>query len=377
MGLKVLHLIDSGGLYGAEKMLLSLVKEQLKTGLEPMILSAGELDVIEKPIEAEAKRLGLPVIPWRMKPGLNLKESFKILRWAKKNRYDLLHSHGFKFNVLLGIYPERVRKIPMIATLHGYVYAPRFSKLWFYECVDRLAIKKMRGIALVAEAMRLEFSNRHLPDTTEVISNGLDLAGLQEASQSVLHDPLKSFVDEHDTIIIGVGRLSHEKGFDRLIKAFFLFKREHVNSGLVIIGEGSLREQLENLMSDFGIEADVLMPGYCNEVPALMVRSHLLVMPSSTEGLPITLLEAMSLNVPVVASAVGDVPVVLSDGECGGLLRDIEPVTIASAMKESFDDKELSIHKAERAHQTVSKYYSSETMAGRYFELYTKVLAPS
>ena len=132
MGLKVLHLIDSGGLYGAEKMLLSLVKEQLKTGLEPMILSAGELDVIEKPIEAEAKRLGLPVIPWRMKPGLNLKESFKILRWAKKNRYDLLHSHGFKFNVLLGIYPERVRKIPMIATLHGYVYAPRFSKLWFY-----------------------------------------------------------------------------------------------------------------------------------------------------------------------------------------------------------------------------------------------------
>ena len=46
-------------------------------------------------------------------------------------------------------------------------------------------------------------------------------------------------------------------------------------------------------------------------------------------------------------------------------------------MKESFDDKELSIHKAERAHQTVSKYYSSETMAGRYFELYTKVLAPS
>jgi hypothetical protein len=109
MGLKVLHLIDSGGLYGAEKMLLSLVQEQLKQGLDPMILSAGEPGTDEKPIEAEARNKGLPVTAWRMAPGLNLKESWKILKWAQDNKYQLLHSHGFKFNVLLGMYPAWIR----------------------------------------------------------------------------------------------------------------------------------------------------------------------------------------------------------------------------------------------------------------------------
>ena len=99
--MKVLHLIDSGGLYGAEKMLLALVKAQLSQGLEPMILSAGELTIPQKPLEIEATRLGLPVIPWRMKPGFNIGESRKILKWAVANDYDILHSHGFKFNVLL------------------------------------------------------------------------------------------------------------------------------------------------------------------------------------------------------------------------------------------------------------------------------------
>ena len=77
MGMKVLHLIDSGGLYGAEKMLLSLVQEQVSQGLEPMILSAGEPGIDVKPIETEAKRKGLPLTPWRMSPGLNLKSHGK------------------------------------------------------------------------------------------------------------------------------------------------------------------------------------------------------------------------------------------------------------------------------------------------------------
>lgn len=76
--MKVLHLIDSGGLYGAEKMLLALVKAQLDQGLEPMILSAGEPNIEEKPLEAEAKRLGLPIISWRMTPELTLSKVGKF-----------------------------------------------------------------------------------------------------------------------------------------------------------------------------------------------------------------------------------------------------------------------------------------------------------
>lgn len=375
MGLKVLHLIDSGGLYGAEKMLLSLVQEQLKQGLEPTILSAGEPNIDEKPIEAAASNKGLPVTVWRMAPGLNLKESWKILKWAQENGYSLLHSHGFKFNVLLGMYPEKFRRIPMVATLHGYVHAPRFSKLWLYECLDRFAIRRMTGVVLVAEAMKKEFSEGLPAKNTDVISNGLNIPDLEESSSALLDGPLKSFVENHDPVILGVGRLSREKGFDRLIEAFPAIRKKYPDSGLVIVGEGTLRRQFERLIQDLGVKDDVLIPGYCNKVPALLARSKLLVMPSLTEGLPITLLEAMSLKTPVVASAVGEISLVLCGGQGGELLSDIEPITISRAIEKSLTEKELSSRKLEQAHETVSQNYSSKAMADHYLEFYNRVLA--
>jgi glycosyltransferase involved in cell wall biosynthesis len=375
MGMKVLHLIDSGGLYGAEKMLLSLVQEQVSQGLEPMILSAGEPGIDEKPIEAEARRKGLPLTPWRMSPGLNLKESWKILKWAQKNNYNLLHSHGFKFNVLLGMYPESLRHIPMVVTLHGYVHAPRYSKMWLYESLDRFAIRRMRGVVLVGEAMKKELPGKLSSGHTVVIPNGLDISELQTLSMSSLDEPFKSFFDTHDLVILGIGRLSREKGFDRLLSAFSGFRKEFPTSGLVILGEGRLRQKFEALIEELGIKNDVLMPGYCSKVPVLLRHATALVMPSLTEGLPITLLEAMSLKTPVIASAVGDIPKVLGDGQGGELLSDVEPATITRALEEAVTNSELSSRKGNWGYEVVRKHYSSEAMADKYRGFYNRVLA--
>lgn len=374
MGTKVLHLIDSGGLYGAEKMLLSLVQEQIKQGLDPMILSAGEPDVGEKAIEAEAKRKLLPIIPWRMKPGLNLKESWKILKWARENRYNLLHSHGFKFNVLLGMYPESFRGVPMVVTLHGYVHAPRYSKMWLYESLDRFAIRHMRGVILVAEAMKKELRGRLSSGHTVVISNGLDISQLQTLSMASLEEPFRSFFYNHEIVILGVGRLSREKGFDRLISGFSELRKEFPSSGLIIVGEGRLRKQLEAMINQLGIKEDVLMPGYCSTVPALLRHSEVLVIPSLTEGLPITLLEAMSLKTPLVASAVGEIPKALGDGKGGELLNDGEPTTISSAIGKFITDEELTRRKVRWSYEAVHKHYSSEAMADKYLVFYKRVL---
>ncbi|NMT63803.1 glycosyltransferase [Marinobacter orientalis] len=372
--MKVLHLIDSGGLYGAEKMLLSLVQEQVKQGLEPMILSAGERGVSEKAIEAEARSKGLPITLWRMKSGLNLKGSWSILKWAQGNDYNLFHSHGFKFNVLLGMYPENVRRIPMVATLHGYVHAPRFSKMWLYESLDRFAIRRIRGVVLVGEAMKKQLPGKLSSGHTVVIPNGLDISELQESSLASLDEPFKSFFENHDSVILGVGRLSREKGFDRLISAFSEFRNAFPKSGLVIVGEGRLRQQLEALIDELGVKDDVLMPGYCCTVPALLSRSKVLVMPSLTEGLPITLLEAISLKTPVIASAVGEIPKVLGNGEGGELLSDVETATIFSAIEKSVTDREHSGRRVDWAYGAVSKDYSSEAMADEYLAFYKRVL---
>ena len=97
--MKILHIIDSGGLYGAEMVLLNLVAEQIKLGLEPTIASIGEKGIVEKPLETEVIKRGFKLKKFRMQPGPDYMGASKILRFAKQEYFDLMHSHGYEGNI--------------------------------------------------------------------------------------------------------------------------------------------------------------------------------------------------------------------------------------------------------------------------------------
>ncbi|WP_372965402.1 glycosyltransferase [Marinobacter sp.] len=372
--MKVLHLIDSGGLYGAEKMLLALVKAQLDQGLAPMILSAGDPDIEEKPLEAEAKRQGLPVIAWRMKPGLNLVQSRKIVKWARANGYQLLHSHGFKFNVLLGCYPRFIRGIPMVATLHGYVHAPRFTKLWVYELLDRLAISLMQRVVLVGDAMSAELPSRlALSEKVCTIRNGLPIDEVVKRSESELPEDFQQFFRQHKAVILGVGRLSREKGFDHLIMAFREIQAKNPNVGLMIVGEGNKRPELEALVNKYDLGKHVIMPGYFDNVPALMAKSSVLAISSLTEGLPITLLEALAVRLPVVSTSVGEIPHVLNGGSHGLLIKDVSENRLSKAILQVLEDPDEALKRSDSGFRMLCGKFSAMAMAGAYISVYEHV----
>ncbi|MGF2735000.1 glycosyltransferase [Marinobacter sp. DUT-1] len=376
MELKVLHLIDSGGLYGAERMLLALVETQRAQGLDAVILSAGEPNQEVKPLEDEARRLGLPVKSWRMSPGFNVSESWRILKWAHSNGYDILHSHGFKFNVLIGSYPIKIRKIPMVTTLHGYVHAKKFRKIWLYEALDRYAIRFLQGIVLVGEAMTKQLpvavSNN---ENVVVIPNGLDIKGVAARASQPIENDIQEFISDHFPIILGVGRLSEEKGFDRLIEAFQGVCINYENPGLLIVGEGKQKKKFQLRVKELGMQDRVLMPGYCKNVPALQRMSDLLVIPSLTEGLPITLLEAMAVGVPVLVSPVGEMPAVIGEGRGGYLLPEhCDSDELAICILSALEDPERNAKK-DWSLKSVTTSYSVEAMEARYRELYHGMLA--
>ncbi|TDT39472.1 glycosyltransferase involved in cell wall biosynthesis [Halospina denitrificans] len=370
--MKVLHLIDSGGLYGAENMLLALVREQVKQGLDPMILSAGDLEIDEKPIEAEAHRLRLPITPWRMKPGLNLREARKIQKWAREKGYQVLHSHGYKFNILMGLFPRTVRQLSLVSTLHGYVHAPRFSKMWLYELLDRIAIFNTQSVVLVGKAMRKELpAGIKKLSKLRVIPNGIDIEQLRVRTADSLCPAIEAFSRCHTPLLLGVGRLSPEKNFESLIEAFATFRRRGSEAGLIIVGEGRLRPNLEALVERHGLESAVLLPGYSSQVPALLARSDLLLMPSLTEGLPITLLEGMAVGVPVMVSEVGEMPGVLGLGQGGSILSDVTPDAIAREL-ESFFSNVVPAQQVSWACQQIEQDYSAPAMAEKYRQLYSE-----
>jgi|TARA_R110002074_G_scaffold351764_1_gene522985 glycosyltransferase involved in cell wall biosynthesis len=371
---KVLHLIDSGGLYGAERMLLSLVMGQVHSGLMPMILSAGKPGEGEKPIEAEARRLGLPVKLWRMKPGLNLCGAKAILDWANDQDFQLIHSHGYKFNVLMGLWPESIRKIPLIATLHGYVRAKRFTKAWVYETIDRLILTRLWRVVLVSEAMKRQVPEKIArSSTTLVIPNGMNTSSIRESAAKEPADTVSGFLSRFDSIVLGVGRLSAEKGFDRLLEAFAVLRQSHESSGLIIIGEGKQRAVLEKQVSDLGLRNCVLLPGYVDEVPAVMKRSDVLCMPSLTEGLPITLLEAMAVGIPIVACDVGEIDKVLGHGAGGLIVRYEGASQLGGELAAVLDHKGSVDEQVKWARNRVETDYSANAMMESYLAVYRQV----
>lgn len=373
--LKVLHLIDSGGLYGAERVLLSLVEEQIANGLLPMILSAGDPGIVEKDIEAEATRKGLPLISWRMKSGFNLSEARRIFLWARAEGFQLLHSHGYKFNVLMAIWPAFIRKLPLITTLHGYVRAKRFSKAWLYEFADRLILGRMCHIVLVSESMGYQIP-RSIKESqkTSVVVNGLNIASVLRASMEPLPSFLKEFISQSSPVVLGVGRLSKEKGFDRLVEAFFELRKSFPEAGLLIIGEGPQRATIESHVAKFGLDRAVLLPGYYQHVPAVMKNADVLCMPSLTEGLPITLLEAMTVGLPVVASDVGEIGHVLGNGKGGRLFHYESPQALAQELADTLNDPDSQQVLAKWAEYRVHQDYSVHSMMERYLAVYQKAL---
>jgi glycosyltransferase involved in cell wall biosynthesis len=372
--IKVLHLIDSGGLYGAEKMLLALCKEQKKQGIQPFILSCGVQADIEKPIEAEAKRLGIDVIAWRMKPGLNVPGVLKTLRLAKTHHVNVLHSHGYKFNILLGLIPKAFHSFKLLTTVHGYVQAKIFSIMWLYEVLDRVALRRFDRVVLVTEKMyEIPAIARLNQRRLAVIGNGIP----SNYNQIALAGEDLAFRTKFKTCLVAVGRLSPEKGFFALLDALSLAFESHVwikqAVGLVMYGEGELRADIAHRIALLGLDDNVHLAGYCDDAGAHLANFDALVMPSLTEGLPITLLEAMRAKVPIIASKVGGIPYVLTD-EMAYLLNPHDMNALADSVIHIAEQTNKAKSKVSKAYDHFKESYTSHVMSAQYADVYQELL---
>lgn len=364
--MNVLHLIDSGGLYGAEIMLLNLVEEQVAFGLKSVIASIGEKNIPEKAFETEALRRGLDLIKFRMMPGPNIKGAYKLLNYAQTNHFDLIHSHGYKGNILLGFIPKFIRKIPLVSTLHGYTSTSGLNKMRLYELLDAMSHRFMDAVVLVNKGMLThpKLKNRHFIKYS-IINNGI----LSNASH-----PIRPNKRTNTFTIGSIGRFSTEKGYIYLIEALYLLLQKGIDAHLVLIGEGYERERLEKCVRHFHLEDRVQFPGYLENAKHHIPGFDVYAISSLTEGLPITLLETMQARTPVVATAVGGIPDVINDKKEGILVKPCDPAGMAEAFYMLCKDQAYSNELAENAYNKMKSSYSSRRMASEYFTLYSDII---
>ena len=366
--MRILHLIHSEGLYGAERILLYLAREQQRLGHAPVIGSIADPGAPAGALEARAAALGLPVLPLRIAPRPTPAVVRRLLAATAGARPQVLHSHGYKANILLG-FLDRARRGPMLATLHGWTAAPGLSRLRLYEWLDARALRHLEAVVVVARGMlSLPPRGGVAPQRRHVIENGIPpreerLAELAQLGVAPPPAALAEFMARAPTWV-AIGRLAPEKGFDLLLRAFARALRAGPPARqLLIVGEGPERARLTQLIVDLGLGEQARLAGFLEGAERLLEHAAGFVMSSHTEGMPLVLLEALQWRRPLIATAVGAIPELLQQGALGTLVAAGDEAALARAL----GAQELRASAAPPP-------WSSRQMAERYLETYAAIL---
>jgi glycosyltransferase involved in cell wall biosynthesis len=327
---KVLLLITLAEVGGAQTYVASLLPA-LAERFDVVVAAHGPGPLRKAAEEAGVRFVALrhvrrPINPWRDLAGF-----LELTRLLRRERPDILHVSSSKAGVL-GRLAAAAAQVPIrIFTVHGWAFAARSglpSRL--YRWADRLVQPLTTATICVSENDRFSGLRAHtcVGERTVVIRNGVSLDTAPRARH-----------ERQRPLLVSVGRLKAPKDFMTLARAL---ARMPVGSfDALIVGDGPDRPALEAELGLLGIGDRVQLAGERNDVRELLAAADIFVLSSVSEGLPVSVLEAMAAELPVVASRVGGVPELVADGENGFLVPPRAPDELAAAIGRLVEDRDL------------------------------------
>ena len=375
---RVLHFIESAGIYGAESVILNLSREMAAAGgYEPVIGcivqrddEAVDLVRVAASMHIEAHRITIP--NRRVLLDLPL-----AARHIAQLRIDLIHCHGYKPSVFAFVI-SAFSRIKVMATCHLWFiesYAP--VKMRVMIAVEKFLYRHFPAVVAVSQQIRdiLRSVGVH-EDRLHLIRNGIVLSDYEPAEQAGT-DAHPDSPGADDICVLNIARLAEQKAQRDLIAAAVLVKAAMANVRIIIVGEGELREELSRQIAEAGVGDMVGLLGFRSDVASLLQRADIFALPSLDEGMPISLLEAVAARVPVIVTAVGDIPKLIADGVTGVIVNRRDPAGLAQAILALARDPARRASLAEHAWQKLRVSYSSAQMFEQYCEVYRKVLVPA
>jgi glycosyltransferase involved in cell wall biosynthesis len=374
--LPILHIKDSSGIFGSEQVILTLARNIDQSRFEFHLACLRHGDGRSDTFIKIARRTGINVIPIDADHRLEWSAVNALRRIIIKHKIAILHAHDYKCDIygLLGSLNLPVKRV---LTSHGSTRDSLTKKIylgldegWIYPRYDR--------IIAVSEHLGKELRRRKgISNRVRVIQNGLDVDLLK--SQVSSEDAFASWVSsikKDNTVLVGVvGRLFPDKGHHFFFQAFARVVKKHKTLKALIVGKGPHKEYLAQLIKAHHIDDHVHMCGFVSDMPAVYRNIDCLVIPSLTEGLPYTLLEAMYYGVPVIATAVGDIPCLIKPDVSGVLMRPGKTEDIYNKLDEFMRDRTRAAQMAEQAARLVESEFSASAMARRIETLYLEMTA--
>ena len=362
--MRILHIISSSGMYGAEAVILNLSRT-LNEGQHSSIL--GVFSNSSNPnlqLHEAATREGIEshLIPCQGQVDRTAIAAIREL--AVRLRADVVHAHGYKADIYV-YFALRKSGIPFVSTCHNWIDDNLMSNL--YGKADRLVLRNFAAIAAVSGAVKQRLVNAGVcEEKIRLVRNGIDLRPFDNPS------PLlgSRTSPEHLPTVGLVGRLGHEKGIDLFLRAAAVALKEFPSAKFVVAGDGPDLAKLELLIDDLKIRESVSMLGRRDDMPSIYASLDILVSSSRLEGLPMTILEGMASRLAVVATPVGDVPTVVLNDRTGVLVPTEDVELLAARIVHLLRDSEMRTRLGTAARQFVEDEFSAARMAAGYLAVY-------
>ncbi len=334
--LKILHAIDTSGPGGAETVFYDLT-----IGLDPDIFCS--IPVLPSTgwlyDKLTAKGFQPQIVPAR--GSFNLRYLFTLVHLIKANKIDIIHSHLFGSNVycsLAGI----ITRTPVIATFHGFVDSRQNDKL--LKLKFALINKGAASIIFVSKHLMTFFTDKLGADAAKsrVIYNGVDTDIFTPGKSNTLKQELGLATD--DIIVGSIGNIRPAKGYDILLKAAAIVKKQRHNIKFVIAGEGSggLYNELTALHTKLNLKDTVFFLGFRDDTVELLHNFDHFLLSSSSEGFSISTVEAMACGIPIITTKSGGPEEILSNTK-GTLINIGDYRAIAQAIIDVAKVREISL----------------------------------
>ncbi|MEQ1656983.1 MAG: glycosyltransferase family 4 protein [Nitrospira sp.] len=361
--MRILFVIASLGVGGAERLLLNLAVHLKARGVESMIVSVSSIidavdDMIPRPeivtLEFDSNIFDIH--------GMK-RASRTLASIVAEYKPDVVHSNVYIADILSWI--SVPCGVPLISTLHGVDawWLNRRRLLSRLKTMSYMILARMRHVRFIAVSEDVRQQAESVAglsgDRIIVIANGVDTEWF--APQG--NDASRPFS------IVQVGRFVPEKGHQTAIRALANLKRSKPLARLVLVGAGPLRSECEALATTLGVRSEVEFVGRQSDVRPWLWAASVFWMPSETEGLPLACLEAMSCGLPIVASDVGGLPEIV-DSTCGYIVRRGDPEELSKVTSVLMDDPAYANALGQAARRKVQRCYSLDKAADEYVAAY-------
>jgi glycosyltransferase involved in cell wall biosynthesis len=384
VGGTVLYLVDGLGLSGKTKSMA-----ELACGLDAGRYRAEVccFDEENSPLSGKLRSHGVPIHEIRCADGVNAQVVTRLIKLMRRVRPDVVHCYNPRAMIYGGTAAKlsgvgaRVGALSAFGCLvpdqkYDFLPQPLFTTKWHHRVRNRLAVGLMRRLVVVSPSLGARFFryNRLPTHKLSVVPYAISLQAAHRYSNDEVAAMRRQIGAAPGDVLVGsVGRLVEQKDYPTQFRAFALAVKDAPELRMVLAGAGPLRANLEQMARESGVAERVHFMGHCDRVPLVLRALDVFVMTSMFEPYGVALIEAKAAGLPVVATAVGEVPDLVTNQTSGLLVPAKSPEPLAAALVRLAKDATLRKRMGMESLREASERHDLDKCLRAYQDLYDAV----